>query len=129
MADKATFTRKADALNNLFDAQLREGGLELDREYKAVPTRRFLWDFAAPDIALLIEIQGGTWSRYRSGHSTGSGIRRDAEKNNLAVLYGWSVLYFTSDMIRLGSAYTFASELIRQRRADLARVKKTLQGV
>lgn len=118
MADKATFTRKADALNNLFDAQLREGGLELDREYKAIRSRRFLWDFADPDIRLLIEIQGGTWSRYRSGHSTGSGIRRDAEKNNLAVSEGWSVLYFTSDMIRSGSAFVFTASLIKERRAS-----------
>ena len=73
------------------------------REYKAIPGRRFRWDFAIPERKLLIEIQGGTWVS-NTGHSSGSGIRRDCEKINLATLAGWRVLHFTGDMVRDGEA-------------------------
>ena len=66
--------------------------------------RRYAWDFAFVEAKLLIEVQGGTWSAGRSGHSTGTGIRRDCMKANAAVLAGWRLLVFTSDMVRDGGA-------------------------
>jgi len=66
--------------------------------------RRYAWDFAYLPQRLLIEVQGGTWSQTRMGHSTGTGIRRDCQKHNAATLEGWRVLVFTSDMIRDGQA-------------------------
>jgi very-short-patch-repair endonuclease len=57
---------------------------------------------AYPGIKLLIEVQGGIW--IKSGHSTGTGITRDCEKNNFAVQHGWRVLYFTGDMVKSGEA-------------------------
>lgn len=78
---------------------LRVGGLPAPvTQYKAVEGRRFVWDFAYPDRRLLIEVQGGTWME-KSGHNTGTGLRRDYDKNNHAVLAGWRVLYFSKDMI------------------------------
>jgi hypothetical protein len=88
--------------------QIKFAGLpEPIREFRAIPERRFKWDFAWGK--LLIEVQGGTWrprgnDSYKSGHNTGAGIARDAQKNNIAVLAGYRVLYFTSDMIRSGEA-------------------------
>ena len=85
-----------------FAFQLQAAGVPYEREYRAVPGRRYRWDFRVAD--LLIEIQGGTWARGRSGHSTGAGIRRDCQKANTAVLNGWRPLAFTSDMVADGSA-------------------------
>ena len=80
---------------------------------RAIPGRRFRWDFLignADTSRLLVEVQGGTWARERSGHSSGSGIARDCEKHNLAVLQGWRTLMFTSDTIKNGEAARIIEE-------------------
>lgn len=95
---------KTSALENKMAGILDEARIPYTREYKAIPGRRFRWDFAIgsdPEkTRLLIEVQGGTWSRKPGGHNTGAGIKRDAEKLNLAVSQGWRCLLFTSDMVR-----------------------------
>ena len=72
------------------------------REYPAVKGRKFRFDFCYEDARLLIEINGGTFTK--GAHSTGTGIRRDYEKNNLAQLAGWRCLMFDSEMVRSGEA-------------------------
>ena len=91
------------ALEDGFAAQMALAGLRgFQREFKAIPGRKFKWDFVFPNVRLLIEVQGGTWGK--GAHSTGTGIARDTEKLNLATLNGWRVLQFTSDQIRQGKA-------------------------
>lgn len=95
---------KKSHLEESMAALLDEAGIPYTREYKAIPGRRFRWDFAIgtnpEQTRLLIEVQGGTWSRKPGGHNTGAGIARDAEKLNLATRYDYRCLLFTSDMIR-----------------------------
>jgi len=55
-----------------------------------------------PDQRVLVEINGGTYARM--GHSTGTGIARDYEKSNLAVLAGWKVFAFDRRMVEGGTA-------------------------
>lgn len=101
-------------MTNLEDTlafQLDALSIPYTREYQAIPNRRFRFDFAIEPIAetrLLIEVQGGTW--VKSGHSTGTGIQRDCEKHNLAVLAGFRVLAFTSTDVRQGTAMTTIQE-------------------
>jgi hypothetical protein len=64
-----------------------------------VPGRRFVYDFFVPDANVLIECNGGTWSRGKSGHSSGSGIARDAEKVNAAQLNGYHIFVLTIDKL------------------------------
>ena len=93
--------------------QLDAVGIPYTREYRAIAGRKFPFDFAIEPIAetrLLVEVQGGTWGRTRSGHSTGAGIQRDCEKHNLAVLAGFRVLAFTSTDVRQGTAMTTIQE-------------------
>jgi hypothetical protein len=86
-----------------FEFQLKACGLIYVCEYPAIKDRKYKWDFCVhPD--LLIEIQGGTWSEEKSGHSTGAGIRRDCLKLDIAVLHGFRQLNFTSDMVKSGEA-------------------------
>lgn len=54
---------------------------------KALPV-----DAAGRPIKIGIEIQGGIWLRGASGHSSGTGIKRDMEKNNLAASLGWTII-------------------------------------
>jgi hypothetical protein len=48
----------------------------------------------------------------KTGHTSGDGVRRDCEKNNLAVLAGYKVLYFTSDMVRDGEALATVEKML-----------------
>jgi very-short-patch-repair endonuclease len=73
-----------------------------EREYRFSPPRRYRADFAYPERKLLIEVEGGVWTRGR--HTRGAGYTSDAEKYNLATVKGWRVLRFTGDMIKNGSA-------------------------
>lgn len=100
-------------LNNRLDNLLQSVGIHARREYRACPPRKYVWDFAFPEIRLLIEVQGGTWRRGKTAHTSGEGVRRDVRKNNLAVLHGWHCIYLTSDMIcRVGGSE--ALEIITQ---------------
>ena len=64
-------------------------------ECPVIPGRLWRWDFAWPTQQVLVEVQGGTFARGRSAH-TGASLQTDFEKNNAAVVAGWSVLYFTA---------------------------------
>ena len=93
------------ALEELFAHQLAAPGLTgYLRAYPAVQRRKFRWDFCweKENVRLLVEINGGTFTK--GGHSTGTGIRRDYEKNNLAQLAGWRCLMFDGKMVRSGEA-------------------------
>jgi len=59
-------------------------------EYRIVPGRRFRWEWAWPEHEVALEIQGGVWIGGK--HGRGSGVVKDHEKMNLAVLAGWRVL-------------------------------------
>ena len=92
-----------NALEEMFALQCEQAGFPAPlREYAAVPGRRFRWDFAWPDKRVLVEINGGTYAHM--GHSTGSGIARDYEKSNLAVLAGWRTFVFDRRMVEAGTA-------------------------
>jgi hypothetical protein len=60
--------------------------------------RPMVADFAWPDAAVVVEIQGGTWVS-RSGHTSGKGVQRDLIKSALAQMGGWLCIGLTSDMI------------------------------
>jgi len=72
------------------------------REYQAIKGRKFRFDFCFTEQRLLIEVNGGTFTK--GAHSSGLGIRRDYEKNNLAQLAGWRCLAFDGKAVRSGEA-------------------------
>ncbi len=99
------------ALENLFAMQLDAAGLTgYIREFQAIPGRKFRFDFAWRKERLLVEINGGTYSK--GAHSTGTGINRDYEKGNLAVLNGWRVLSFDTKQVKSGAALEVVEQLI-----------------
>ena len=90
-------------LNDTFAFQLSAVGIAYHREYKAIPDRKFAFDFYIPKRKLLIELQGGTWMQ-RGGHNTGRGIQRDVEKVNLATLNEYAIMQFTTQDVEDGTA-------------------------
>lgn len=82
------------SLNDDFAFQLDAIGIPYEREYKAIPGRRFLFDFYIKPN-LLIELQGGVWMN-KSGHNTGRGVTRDCVKSNLATLHNYKRYLYTS---------------------------------
>ena len=92
-------------LEQALATQMKQVGLPTPvRQFKAIPGRKFAFDFAWPDAKnkLLVEVNGGIW--IKGGHSTGLGISRDYEKSNLAQINGYKVFHFSSDMINNGTA-------------------------
>ena len=73
------------------------------QEYRAIPGRRFRWDFSWPERKLMLEVQGGIFGK-KSGHNTGVGILRDMEKLNEATCAGWRCLKVSGDHIDSGQA-------------------------
>lgn len=61
---------------------------------RAVP---YKGDFLWPDARVVVEVQGGTWGV--GGHSTGTGIERDASKAFTAACGGWVVVALTERML------------------------------
>jgi very-short-patch-repair endonuclease len=77
------------------------GGPDLFREYSAIPSRKFRFDFAHPAAGVLIEINGGIHLKGKGGHSSFGGLNRDAEKVRMAAYNDWFVLSFTTDQIKV----------------------------
>ncbi len=75
---------------------------EPEVELRFHDTRRWRFDFAWPDMMLALEVNGGTWIKGR--HNRGSSVGKDYEKLNEAQILGWSVLQFTTDQVKDGTA-------------------------
>ena len=104
-------TKTMSHLEVMLDDQLCLAGINPeDTEFFAIPGRRFRWDFAWPSKKLLVEVQGAIW--VKGGHSTGTGISRDAEKLNLATLAGWRTLILTAEMIKDGRGLKWIQEAL-----------------
>ena len=85
------------------------------RELKAIPGRRFRFDFAWPDRKLAVEAQGAVWTQGR--HTRGGGAESDAGNLSLAVLQGWKVLVVCKTHIRSGLALKWIEEALTKGQA------------
>lgn len=75
-------------------------GIRFRHEYSHERDWRF--DFAWPPQHLALEVDGGTWNGGR--HVRGAGYEEDCRKLNEALVRGWRVLRFTTDMVKSGEA-------------------------
>ena len=84
-----------DLFMNLVHIEL---GLDVWPEFHFSTERLFRFDYAIPIMAnsvqlkVAIECEGGIHMRGNSGHSSGTGIQRDMDKNNLALSQGWVII-------------------------------------
>ncbi len=107
--------KKVDSpLEDEYYQQVVWAGLPLPvRQYRAIPGRKFVFDFAWPDQKLLAEVDGGTWVPGL-GHSSGSGIERDCEKATLASIAGYRLMRFTTSRIRSGQALEWTEQALEE---------------
>lgn len=103
---------KVPAWHQTFELQLR--GLPyyeaLTREYRFHPPRRWRFDYAYAELALAVELEGGTWINGR--HSRGAGFAADCEKYNMAQLDGWTVLRFTAKQVTSGESFAMLAHAL-----------------
>lgn len=86
----------------LVDAQAREAGWpKPEREYRYIPNRKLRADFAWPRARVLLEVQGGIFTRQ--AHGSVSGLLRDLERGNLAAVNGWRLIRVTPEQVQKGA--------------------------
>lgn len=66
----------------------KTGAVNVVLQYKFHSKRSWRFDFAWPEYKLAVEIQG-----FGPGHNTYSGMSKDYEKHNHAVIAGWKIIY------------------------------------
>jgi very-short-patch-repair endonuclease len=84
--------------------QMKAVLLAPEREYRFCPWRQYRADFAFPEQKLLIEAEGGLFSKGKGWHLSIGGYLDDLAKYNLACLMGYRVLRFTAKEINSGKA-------------------------
>lgn len=104
--DKAAGSKGEIALAGQLDLR----GISYERELMLIPGRRFRFDFLLAQFALVVEVEGGTWSGGR--HTTGAGFRSDCFKYNAALELGYRVLRFTTDMVTKGEAIAQVERIV-----------------
>ena len=87
-------------------------------EYKFHETKRWRFDFANPDDRIAVECNGGQWQQ--SGHSSGKGLQRDAEKLNAAASLGWRVYVLTTSMLSKREAIGNVQKILQEVKGERA---------
>lgn len=67
-------------------------GLKPEVQYKYVPGRKFEADFCFVTEKLIVEVDGGIYSRR--AHGSISGIIADMKRTNYAAMNGWRVMRY-----------------------------------
>ena len=103
----------ASELEQLFAFQAAAAGLPaFEREVCVIPGRKFRFDFCWREERLLVEINGGTYTK--AAHSTGVGIARDYEKIRLAQDCGWKVYPFDGKAVKSGEAIEIVRKALEE---------------
>lgn len=118
-AEKLLDAEKRLKLHRQFETAWQQlGGPPLSAEVFTVRGRQYRSDYASTKARVTIELNGGTWSKKKMGHNSGSGLERDATKQNLVVMNGWVPFVLTSTMLskrNIASNLTPIIEFIKKR--------------
>ena len=93
MAKKVSASQVPDMFLRLLQHDLK--GLEIVKEHRFHPSRRWRFDYAITDFKIAIEVDGAVWVGGR--HNRAAGYVADMEKLNTAASMGWLVLRITTD--------------------------------
>lgn len=105
---------KLSAEDNLA-LQLKADGWMFTRQFEYAAPRRLRADFVvqANGDAVLVEIQGGIYSRQAHGSVTG--VLADIDRLNTATVAGWRMLRFTPAQVEDGTAISLIEAALRGR--------------
>jgi very-short-patch-repair endonuclease len=93
MASKKTASKAPDLFLKLLQQKFKD--VEVVKELRFHPTRRWRFDYAFPSLKVAVEVDGAVWSGGR--HINPAGYINDMEKLNNAASMGWLVLRITTD--------------------------------
>jgi very-short-patch-repair endonuclease len=85
--------------------------IELERELRFHPVRKWRFDYASTEHKLAIEVEGGVWTKGR--HTRPKGFLDDMEKYNNATALGWRVLRFVPDELAKPETLDLIKQTIR----------------
>lgn len=95
--------------------QLQAGDWQFATQFKYVEGRKFAADFVVysktGDDAVLVEVQGGIYSKRAHGSVTG--VLADIDRLNEATIARWRLLRVTPDMVDSGAAITLIERAFR----------------
>ncbi len=80
-------------------------------QYRFHSVREWTSDFAFPIERILIEVEGGVFSKGR--HTRGKGFTEDCVKYNEALLLGWRVLRVTTAQVKMGMALVWIERALK----------------
>ena len=86
----------------LLARQMADKGISFERQYAYAPGRKYRADFAILHRRVLIEIQGGIFTRQ--AHGSISGLLADNARINIATLNNWRILRFSPTQVENGQA-------------------------
>lgn len=89
---------------------LKALGIGFEHEYQFHSTRKWRADFLISNTKILVEVEGGIWSKGR--HTRGSGYIGDMEKYNAAAILGFQVLRFSTQQVKSGLAIQQLEQLV-----------------
>ena len=92
---------------------LHAGLKDYSTEFQFHPKRKWRSDFAFVNEKILIEIEGGGWSK-KSRHTTGKGFQGDIEKYLAAMELGYQVMRIDKKQINNGRAITVLKKLLHR---------------
>lgn len=104
--DERNIRNKAGAIDMFMRLVKIELGLDIWPEFYFSIKRAYRFDYAIPVnvdgsvLKIAIEQEGGIHMKGNSGHSSGTGIQRDMDKNNLAISEGWVIIRRTPAEIK-----------------------------
>jgi hypothetical protein len=104
-----------------FTMLMEKEGLDCWPEYFFSTERLYRLDYAIlipRDSGVLkigVECDGGTWSKERSGHSSGTGLARDREKATLLATLGWLLIRVTPQELMTTKTIETIKSIINQK--------------
>lgn len=109
--------KKGPDLEAIFALQVRATGLPSPvQQHRFHPKRKWLFDFAWPEMKIAVEIDGGTAIGGR--HVRPAGFRADCEKLNAAQLLGWAVYRGDSTMTKTGRLLATVQAALNQTKKE-----------
>ena len=104
-AKPAKKLRTESPLEAEFARQIAAAGIEMEREFRPIPGRKFRLDFAIPSRKLAVECEGRV-------HRIKERWLADLERRNLLQLDGWIVMYVCREQIFSGEAIGWLKQMM-----------------